>query len=146
MSSRNMSSGKQAIRRNISDRQTLVMVFRIENPYGSERKISQSAIQVIELLGMYHAELARILCQQCADIGQLSAGTSCIQKNTEAWHRAVLFIDTYHLLYDLFNADSVAMYHWMRAHNKELDGTPHFLIVDENKLQLVHDYLAQKLI
>ena len=37
------------------------MVFKINNPFESERKISQSVIQVIELLGMYHAELARVL-------------------------------------------------------------------------------------
>jgi hypothetical protein len=30
----------------------------------------------------------------------------------------------------------------MRAHNKHLNGTPHFLIVDDNKLQAIHDYLS----
>ena len=120
------------------------MVFRIEDPYRDERRISQSVIQVIDMLGMYHAELARILGQHCADIGQLSSGQVCIQKGTESWHRAELFIDTYHLLFDVFAADSVAMYHWMRAHNSALEGTPHFLIVDDGKLQLVHDYLAHR--
>ena len=43
----------------------------------------------------------------------------------------------------LFDGDSVVMYHWMRSHNKKLDGTPHYLIVDENKLQVVHDYLVR---
>lgn len=121
------------------------MVFRIDDPFASERKISQSVIQVIEQLGMYHAELARILGQQCGDIGELSSGKTCIQKNTEAWQCAELFINTYHLLYDIFDADGVAMYHWMRAHNKELDGTPHFLIVDDQKLPLIHGYLSEKL-
>ncbi len=118
------------------------MVFKIENPFESERKISQSVIQVIELLGMYNAELARILGQQCSDIGELTSGKRCIKRDSEAWQQAVLFIETYHLLYDCFAGDSVAMYHWMRAHNKPLDGTPHFLIVDDGKLQLVHDYLS----
>ncbi len=117
------------------------MVFRIENPFESERRLSQSVIQVIELLGMYHAELARILGQQCGDIGQLSAGQSCIKRDSEAWHQAKLFIETYHLLFDYFDGDGVAMYHWMRADNKPLKGTPHFLIVDDGQLQLVHDYL-----
>ena len=121
------------------------MVFRIEDPYHSERRISQSVIQVIELLGMYHAELARILGQQCGDIGQLSSGQACIRKDSEAWQRAVLFIDTYHLLLDVFDADSVAMYHWMRAYNSELDGTPHFLIVDDGELQSIYDYLSDVL-
>ncbi len=119
------------------------MVFRIDNPFETERKLSQSIIQVTELLGMYHAELARILGQQCGDIGELSSGKSCINVNTEVWDRAVLFIDTYHQLYDYFEGDGVAMYHWMRANNKHLNAIPHFLIVDEDKLQLVHDYLLQ---
>ena len=45
--------------------------------------------------------------------------------------------------YDDFEGDSVAMYHWMRAHNKHLEGTPHFLIVDDGKLQNIYDYLLQ---
>ena len=119
------------------------MVFKIENPFISERKLSQSVIQVIELLSMYDAELARILGQQCGDIGELTSGQRCIKQGTEAWHQAVLLIETYNLLFDYFDGDSVAMYHWMRADNKYLSGTPHFLIVDENKLKLIHDYLYQ---
>jgi len=121
------------------------MVFKINNAFASERKISQSVIQVIEMLGMYHAELARILGKQCGDIGEITSGKYCIQKDSEAWHRAKLFIDMYNHLYDCFDGDSVAMYHWMRAHNKKLNGTPHFLIVDENKLQVVHDYLLNQI-
>ncbi len=119
------------------------MAFKINNPFDSERKISQSVIQVIELLGMYNAELARILGQQCGDIGELTSGQRCIKQDSEAWFQAVLFIETYHLLYDYFDGDSVAMYHWMRADNQQLNGTPHFLIVDDGKLQLIHDYLYQ---
>ena len=116
-------------------------MFKINNPYESERKISQSVIQVIELLGMYDAELARILGQQCADVGQLTSGKSCIKKNSEAWSQAVLFINMYHQLFDYFEGDGIAMYHWMRAYNRHLNGTPHLLIVDDNKLQVIHDYL-----
>ncbi len=119
------------------------MVFKINKPFESERKISQSVIQVIELLGMYNAELARILGQQCGDIGELTSGQRCIKRGSNAWHQAALFIETYHLLFDYFDADSVAMYHWMRAHNKHLKGTPHLLIVDDSKLQSIHDYLCQ---
>jgi hypothetical protein len=119
------------------------MAFKIDKPFESERKISQSVIQVTELLGMYNAELARILGQQCGDIGELTSGQRCIKQGSEAWQQAVLFIDTYHLLFDYFDGDSVAMYHWMRADNKSLKGIPHFLIVDEAKLQIIHDYLYQ---
>ncbi len=118
------------------------MMFKINKPYESERKISQSVIQVIELLGMYDAELARILGQQCADVGELTSGKICIKKDSEAWSQAVLLINMYHQLFDYFEGDGIAMYHWMRAHNRHLNGTPHFLIVDDNKLQVIHDYLS----
>ena len=91
---------------------------------------------------MYHAELARILGQQCGDIGELTSGKSCIKIDTEAWSQAVLFINMYNQLFDYFEGDGVAMYHWMRAHNKHLNGTPHFLIVDDDKLQVINDYLS----
>ncbi|NOQ87782.1 MAG: DUF2384 domain-containing protein [Gammaproteobacteria bacterium] len=119
------------------------MLFKINKPFESERKISQSVIQVTELLGMYNAELARILGMQCGDIGELTSGQRCIKQDSDAWLQAKLFIETYHLLFDYFDGDSVAMYHWMRADNKCLNGTPHFLIVDEGKLQIIHDYLYQ---
>jgi len=119
------------------------MVFKIDKPFESERKLSQSVIQVTELLGMYQAELARILGQQCGDIGELTSGKRCIKQDSKAWRQAVLFIETYNFLYDYFEGDSIAMYHWMRADNKHLKGTPHFLIVDDGRLELIHDYLEQ---
>jgi hypothetical protein len=119
------------------------MVFRISNSCESERELSQSVMQVTEMLGMYNAELARILGQQCGDIGKLSSGQRCLKQQTRAWEQAVLFVRTYNLLFDYFEGDGVAMYHWMRASNHRLHGTPHFLIVDDGKLGMIHDYLQQ---
>jgi hypothetical protein len=113
------------------------MAFRIDNPFESERRITQSVIQVTELLGMYQAELARILGGQCADIGRLVSGQQLILRNTEAWNRAKVFIEIYHALYNRFQGDSTAMYHWMRAYNHKLGGTPHFLVVDDLKFDEV---------
>lgn len=120
------------------------MVFKISNATADERKLSQSVIQVIELLGMYHAELARILGQQCGDIGKLASAQICLTKDSTAWQQADLFVNTYNLLFDCFAGDAVAMYHWMRAYNSDLEGTPHFLIVDDGRLKIIHDYLLQK--
>ncbi len=72
------------------------MIFKISDAFASERKISQSVIQVTEMLGMYHAELARILGKQCGDIGKLSSGKYCIPKDSETSKRAVLFMEMYH--------------------------------------------------
>lgn len=119
------------------------MLFKLSNPFENERKLSQSVIQVIELLGMYHAELARILGQQCSDVAEISSGKRCIKQDSKAGHQAVLFINMYHQLFDYFDGNGVAMVHWMRAHNSNLNGSPHLLIVDNGKLQLIHDYLQQ---
>ena len=120
------------------------MFFKIETPFRSDRKFSQSLIQVTELLGMYHAELARILGQQCGDIGELASGKRCLDRDSKAGQRGVLFINTYNLLFECFDGDGIAMYHWMRAYNKHLNGTPHFLIIDDGKLDLIHQYLLQR--
>ena len=122
------------------------MVFRVNNSGESERELSQSVMQVTEMLGMYNAELARILRQQCGDIGKLSSGQSCLLKETQSWQQAVLLIETYNLLFDYFEGDGVAMYHWMRASNHLLGGTPHFMIVDDDKLGTVHNYLKQAIL
>ena len=122
------------------------MVFRVNNSCESERELSQSVMQVTEMLGMYNAELARILGQQCGDIGKLSSGQSCLSKETQSWQQAVLLIETYNLLFDYFEGDGVAMYHWMRASNHLLDGTPHFMIVDDDKLATIHNYLKQAIL
>lgn len=62
------------------------MVFKIDKPFDSERKLSQSVIQVTEVLGMYNAELAWILGQQCGDIGGLTSGLRCLKRDSAAWH------------------------------------------------------------
>lgn len=118
------------------------MHFRIELPANpAPRELSQKVLQVTQLLNMYPAELARILGLQCADIAALSCGHTCLQAETEAWLRAMLFIRLYNRLYDRFQGDSVAMYHWMRSDQPELGGTPHFLIIDHNALRRVHELL-----
>ncbi|HEB81702.1 MAG TPA: hypothetical protein ENJ11_02450 [Gammaproteobacteria bacterium] len=120
--------------------------FRIDLPENTAsvtpRVLSQKVLQVMQLLNMYHAELARVLGWQCADIAALSNGRRCLQPASYAWEQALLFIRLYNRLYDRFQGDSVAMYHWMRAHNRMLAGIPHFLIVDNGALQEVYDCLG----
>jgi len=39
--------------------------------------------------------------------------------------------------------DGVAMRHWLRVENKTLQGTPHLLMVDENRLAELVDYVER---
>ena len=83
--------------------------------------------QATEMLGLYQAELARILGMQCSDIGRLSGGKQLPGEATEFWKQAVLFVRLHELLYDKFNGDEVAVYHWLRAENPALQGVPLYL-------------------
>ncbi len=116
-----------------------MQAFKLDKPLASPRKLSQSVLQITQILGMYQAELARILGYQCREIGKLASGQQCLQKETYAWQQAVDFIAVYQALYELFQGDSAHMYHWLRSHNDDLSGTPHLLMVDDLR---VADVLA----
>ena len=114
--------------------------FKIETTT-DPRKLTQSVIQIIDILDMYQAELARVLKVQCSDIGELSSAKRNLQADTEQWDQALLFVRLYQLLFIYCNAESAKMIHWMRKDSKELDHSPHVLIVDENQLGYVVECL-----
>ena len=109
----------------------------------SPRKLTQSVLQAAELLGMYQAELARILLINCGDIGELSNARKILQPDSESWQQARLFIHFFELLYNAKQGDAIAMCHWLRASNSELGGVPLLLMVDELCIRDVIDHLAK---
>ena len=117
------------------------MVFEIQLDTTEPRQLTQSVLQVIALLDMYQAELARVLQLQCSDIGELSAAQRCLDPGSPSWDQAQLFVRFYQLLYGRMNADGVAMRHWLRKHHPVLGNTPHLLIVDEGRLAEVVSHL-----
>ena len=117
------------------------MVFEITGDTSDPRRLTQSVLQVIALLDMYQAELARVLCLKCGDIGELAAAQRYLVTGTEAWEQALLLVRFYRLLYQRMCGDGVAMRHWLRVENAALGGVPHLMIVDENRLADVVSYL-----
>jgi len=111
----------------------------------SPRKLTQSVLQASQLLGMYQAELARILHCQCGDIGELANARAQLQPDTRSWHEAEKFIDFFDRLYRLHDGDAVAMHHWLRAENPRLGGVPLLLMVDELRLDQVLAFLQSPL-
>ena len=85
------------------------MVFEIGSIPDEPRRLTQAVLQITELLGLYQAELARVLGIKCGDIGQLSSGRQNLQPNTDAWRRATRFVRFYRLLYRYRSGDGVAM-------------------------------------
>jgi len=117
------------------------VVFEITGDTSDPRRLTQSVLQVIALLDMYQAELARVLCLKCGDIGELAAAQRYLVTGTEAWEQALLLVRFYRLLYQRMCGDGVAMRHWLRVENAALGGVPHLMIVDENRLADVVSYL-----
>jgi hypothetical protein len=89
------------------------------------------------MLGLYQAELARILGITCSDIGELANAKRFLVPHSEPWRQAILFIRLYNLLYDSFCGDEIGIYHWLRAENNNLDGKPLYLMVDQGRLETV---------
>ena len=107
-------------------------------------KLTPAVLQACEMLGMYQAELASVLGLQCADIGRMSSIKQFLLPDSMAWENAILFIRLFQCLYNKFNGNEAAMYHWLRADNKQLAGSPLLLIVDEGKLSLVLDFIINQ--
>ncbi|MCW8855366.1 MAG: hypothetical protein OQK76_05535 [Gammaproteobacteria bacterium] len=118
-------------------------MHKITLPLESPQHLTQAVLQVITLLGMYQAELARILGLQCADIGAMASAQKVIDINSEAGERAVLLVKFFNLLYDRCLGDEVKMCHWLRRYDKDLSASPFYLIVDEHKLENIITFLEE---
>ena len=94
------------------------------------------------MLGMYQAELARVLGLQCADIGRMSSVQQYLVPDSTAWEKAVLFIKFYQCLFYKYNGDGALMVHSLRAEQQELKGSPLLLMVDDDRLPFLIDYFS----
>lgn len=119
------------------------MVFQITQAVDDPRALTQVVLQITTMLGLFQAELARVLQVNCVDIGQQPSGRQILEPGTGAWDQAQLFARFYRGLYERMQGDGVAMRHWLRVENKTLQGTPHLLMVDENRLDELVDYVER---
>jgi hypothetical protein len=120
-------------------------VHKLSNPTQSAQKLTQAVLQVTEMLGMYQAELARILQVTCSEIGGFASGIQFLNVNSEAAEQAIKFVRLYESLYEKFGADEVAICQWFRAQNQDLNGIPLYLIVDDGRLADVVEYIEQQI-
>jgi hypothetical protein len=115
--------------------------IEISAPSDDPRQRTQAVLQVIDMLDLYQAELARILGLQCGDIGQLANAQKLLQADSTAWVQAERLIRFYRLLYVHTNGDGVAMRHWLRRMNSQFQQTPHLMLVDEDRLMELINFL-----
>ncbi|MGD8629463.1 MAG: hypothetical protein PVH38_04765 [Gammaproteobacteria bacterium] len=120
------------------------MVYQIAETIDEPRRLTQAVLQIVDMLGLYQAELARILRLKCGDIGRLAAAQQCLEAATPAWGQAQLLVRCYRALYVVHNGDGVAMRHWLRVSEASLGGVPHLLIVDDGRLADVVAWLEPR--
>ena len=119
-------------------------MFQIIDTSTDPARLTQSILQARDLLGIYNAELARILGVTCADVGRLGVARHYLVPETRAWQQALLLRSTYQLLYERLEGNSVAMNHWLRKAHPDMMPTPLLLMVDHEGLPVVHDYLLKQ--
>ena len=110
------------------------MVYQIAETFDEPRRLTQVVLQIVDMLGLYQAELARVLRLKCGDIGRLAAAQQSLEPATTAWEQALLLVRCYRALYIVQHGDGVAMRHWLRVPDAMLGGVPHLLIVDDGRL------------
>jgi len=120
-------------------------IFKLNQPFLSPRTITQSFLQAGFCLSLYNAELARILELKCNDIGLINSAQLLLKPGTREYHQAILFIMMYQALFNKFGGEAITMYRWLHRKQKGLDNSPHLLMVDEQKIALIVDYLSQDL-
>jgi len=94
--------------------------------------LTQAVLQASHMLGLYHAELARILKLQCAEVGELANAQKMLGLNSIAWLQAEKFVSVFECLYLKFQGDEALMCNWLRKQNTELNGVPLYLMVDDD--------------
>ena len=120
------------------------MVYQIAESFDEPRRLTQAVLQIVDMLGLYQAELARVLRLKCGDIGRLAAAQQCLEPTTPAWDQAQLLVRCYRALYSVHNGNGVAMRHWLRVTEDTLGGVPHLLIVDDGRLADVVAWLEAR--
>ena len=118
-------------------------LFLPEAPFASERKLSQSVVQIAAILEMFHAELARVLGWRCADIGALVNGRRLLERDTPQWRQACLFVRMFQQLYQCYDGDGARMINWLRRDHQALGASPHLLMVDRGRVDVVLECLCR---
>lgn len=93
------------------------------------------------MLDLYQAEVARILHLQCADISRLAQGQEILKHGSSAWIVAQDFVRFYQLLHRYHAGQGVPMRNWLRRQHNDFSRTPHLMLVDDNRLQALIQWL-----
>ena len=97
----------------------------------------------VDTLGLYRAELARILGLNCPDVSDSHNLELLFQSNSAVRSQADLFIRFFRLLETVFSNNTVMMVNWFHRENSELGTSPFLAMVDHGRLCDVVDILQK---
>ncbi len=117
--------------------------YQLTAPIDDPRRLTVTVLQIAQMLGLYQAELARILELRCADIGRLAVDRECLEPGSRAWAQAQSFCRMYQALYTQMDGDGVRMRHWLWRRHPVLDAQPLLLMVDRGGLARVVQCLEE---
>ena len=112
-------------------------LIKLEDVNHSEKTLTQAVLQVTQMLGIFHAELARILHLKCSDVGDLADAKTNLTRDSVEWEQAENLMTFYELLFTHCAGDEVCMHNWLRKHNENLNGAPLYIMVDELSIERV---------
>jgi hypothetical protein len=110
-----------------------------------DKALTTALVQVMQYLGLYQAELARVLGLQYAEVAELVSARRFLHPDTPEYRRAQQFVRLYELLYRHFDGEPVAMYHWLRVRMAPTYTTPLMLMVDEGRIGELIDWFEASL-
>jgi len=116
-------------------------LIKLSDVSHSTSVLTPAVLQAAQMLGLYHAELARILKLQCADIGELANSQQLLEVNSIAWQQAEKFILIFESLYLKFQGNDALICNWLRKQNSILNGIPLYLMVDDGLIDNCLNYL-----
>ena len=119
-------------------------LIKLSDVNHSSSVLTPAVLQAAQMLGLYHAELARILKLQCADIGELANSQKLLEIDSIAWQQAEKFILIFESLYLKFQGNEALMCNWLRKQNSILNGIPLYLMVDEGGVEDVFCFLQNE--
>jgi hypothetical protein len=108
----------------------------------SPERLTQSVLQIADLLGLSRAELPRLLHLQCSDTAQLAAVRQTLIPGTPAWEQGLWLVRFYQALHQRMQGSEVARYRWLRTSSRQLRDTPLMLLVDHHQLVQVTIFLT----
>ncbi|QVW25640.1 hypothetical protein KJF94_08870 [Pseudomonas hormoni] len=96
--------------------------------------LGKAFFQAGEELGLDDTELSAVLGEQVSTMLRLRHGHELLQPGTEAWSRALLFVELYQSLLALVGTEQNAKV-WLSSKNRGLSGRPRDLIACRTGLE-----------